>query len=352
MESIRPGRIFGPTVRREAGAPGVPATRGRAPFPVRAGSALRPIEAALRRHRRILLWLAFLGFAAYALVPSAGQLEGAVAAVGSARPRWIFGAALVASLLYPMAAWAQLGAVETRLPFGRTALVQLAAMFVNQFAPQGLGGMGLNQRYIERQGVPRATAVGAVVLNMAAGAAVHVLALAVVLLFLGRELPITVTVRTVTAAALALVGAVVLVGIVARSSAGWRRVVAPAAAATRGMALTLRRPVRALQLFGGSAGITASYALTLVLCVRAFGGDASPLALVAAYLVGTALGSLLPTPGGVGGIEAALVAGLLGAGMPVGPALTAVSTFRLLTFWLPILPGLAAFRHLRKSGAI
>ena len=130
-----------------------------------------------------------LGFAAYALVPSVGQLEGAVAAVGSARLRWIFGAALAASLLYPMAAWAQLGAVETRIPFGRTMLVQIAAMFANQLAPQGLGGMGLNQRYIERQGVPRATAVGAVVLNMAAGAVLHVLALAAVLPFLGRELP-------------------------------------------------------------------------------------------------------------------------------------------------------------------
>ena len=160
------------------------------------------------------------------------------------------------------------------------------------------------------------------------------------------------TAGTVAVAALALLGAVALAGVVARSSAGWRRFAAPAAEAARGIVLTLRRPIRALQLFGGSAGITASYALTLVLCVRAFGGDASLLALVAAYLVGSALGSLLPAPGGVGGIEAALVAGLLGAGMPVGPALAAVSTFRLLTFWLPILPGIAAFRYLRRSGAI
>ena len=47
-----------------------------------------------------------------------------------------------------------------------------------------------------------------------------------------------------------------------------------------------------------------------------------------------------PTPGGLGAIEAALVAGLTGVGMDPAIAVAAVLSYRLATYWLPILPGL------------
>jgi uncharacterized protein (TIRG00374 family) len=71
-----------------------------------------------------------------------------------------------------------------------------------------------------------------------------------------------------------------------------------------------------------------------------------------AYLGGSAVGAASPTPGGLGAVEAALVAGLTALGAPAGPAIAAVLMFRLATFWLPIAPGWFAFRRLRRSGAI
>jgi undecaprenyl-diphosphatase len=54
------------------------------------------------------------------------------------------------------------------------------------------------------------------------------------------------------------------------------------------------------------------------------------------------------TPGGLGAIEAALVAGLTGIGVPPGPAVSAVLTYRLATYWLPVLPGWLSLRFLQK----
>jgi glycosyltransferase 2 family protein len=51
-------------------------------------------------------------------------------------------------------------------------------------------------------------------------------------------------------------------------------------------------------------------------------------------------------------MEAALVAGLTAVGAPTGPAVAGVLVFRLLTFWLPILPGWLACRALRAVGTI
>jgi uncharacterized membrane protein YbhN (UPF0104 family) len=59
-----------------------------------------------------------------------------------------------------------------------------------------------------------------------------------------------------------------------------------------------------------------------------------------------------PTPGGLGAIEAALVAGLTGIGVPPGPAVSAVLTYRLATYWLPVLPGWAALRLLQGRGYV
>ena len=59
-----------------------------------------------------------------------------------------------------------------------------------------------------------------------------------------------------------------------------------------------------------------------------------------------------PTPGGLGAIEAALVAGLTGIGLPPGPAVSAVLTYRLATYWLPVVPGWAALRILQRRGYV
>jgi undecaprenyl-diphosphatase len=56
-----------------------------------------------------------------------------------------------------------------------------------------------------------------------------------------------------------------------------------------------------------------------------------------------------PTPGGLGALEAALIAGLVAAGVDKEIAVPAVFLYRLATFWLPILPGYLCFHWLRNE---
>ena len=70
------------------------------------------------------------------------------------------------------------------------------------------------------------------------------------------------------------------------------------------------------------------------------------------YLTGSAIGSLVPTPGGLGAIEAALSAGLTAAGMPARSAVSAVLLYRLLTFWLPVPIGWLALKYLERRQAL
>ena len=70
------------------------------------------------------------------------------------------------------------------------------------------------------------------------------------------------------------------------------------------------------------------------------------------YLTGSAVGSVVPTPGGLGAVEAALSAGLTAAGLPGATAVSAVLLFRILTFWLPVPVGWAALSYLQRKDAL
>ena len=68
------------------------------------------------------------------------------------------------------------------------------------------------------------------------------------------------------------------------------------------------------------------------------------------YLGASLIAAAAPTPGGLGAMEAALVAGFTGVGMDPGLAVAAVLSYRLVTYWLPILPGWISFRRLDRHG--
>jgi len=60
--------------------------------------------------------------------------------------------------------------------------------------------------------------------------------------------------------------------------------------------------------------------------------------------------AVVPAPAGLGPLEAALLAALANAGAAAAPALAAVISFRLLGYWLPVLPGVLALRRGRRAG--
>ncbi|MFZ0324067.1 MAG: lysylphosphatidylglycerol synthase domain-containing protein, partial [Actinomycetes bacterium] len=62
--------------------------------------------------------------------------------------------------------------------------------------------------------------------------------------------------------------------------------------------------------------------------------------------------SAAPTPGGVGAVEAALIGGLSAAGLPAAIAVASVFLYRLVTFWIPVLPGWGSFVWLERHDEI
>jgi uncharacterized membrane protein YbhN (UPF0104 family) len=81
---------------------------------------------------------------------------------------------------------------------------------------------------------------------------------------------------------------------------------------------------------------------------HAFGGSPSLAPLVVAYFIGQ-LGNLLPLPGGIGGVDGAMIGALSAFGVPGSLAVVSVLTYRAFAFWLPTLPGAVAYVQLRRT---
>lgn len=69
--------------------------------------------------------------------------------------------------------------------------------------------------------------------------------------------------------------------------------------------------------------------------------------LVLGYIVAYAVGTLAPTPGGLGAVEGLMIALYAGFGVPSTIAVTVVLVYRLINFWLPIPPGLISYAVIR-----
>jgi putative heme transporter len=86
----------------------------------------------------------------------------------------------------------------------------------------------------------------------------------------------------------------------------------------------------------------------LGVCFHAFGTTVPPAVLVVGYFLGT-LGSLLPLPGGIGGVEGGMIGAFVAFGLPAGSSVIAVLAYRAISFWLPTLPGIAGYLALRST---
>jgi len=81
---------------------------------------------------------------------------------------------------------------------------------------------------------------------------------------------------------------------------------------------------------------------------HAFGQVVPVAVLVMGYFIGT-LGSLLPLPGGIGGVEGGMIGAFAAFGVPAGRAVIGVLAYRAISFWLPTIPGVVGYLRLRVT---
>jgi uncharacterized protein (TIRG00374 family) len=302
---------------------------------------------------RTLVTMVATVIAAYLLAGELGR-ESLTSVLHKSDWRWSIVALALSAATYAAAALSLSGFVADRLPFFRTVLAQVAGSFVTLVTPAAVGGAALNIRYLQRRKMPAAVAAASVGVAQVVAFALHLMLLVVLATIAGSSAKENI--QPPQWAWYVLAGLVVVALAVAAIPAT-RRVlrarVSPMIGQVLPRLLEVAQHPRKLALgIGGALLLSATYIGCLAACVAAFGRTVPIASIGVVYLTGSAIGSILPTPGGLGGVEAALTAGLTAAGVPGAAAVSAVLLFRLLTFWLPVPFGWAALKYLERQQAL
>ena len=323
-----------------------------------------------RRHAR--RWIAHglllvaLVAGIFGLLPRLGGLSHDAAGLRHARIPFLVAA--VVSQAISLGCYAQLyrqvlKALGARLRFRLAADVVLASFFVSHLTPLGSAtGTLVNVNALETEGIEAATTGEAI------GLTSLVSTVALIALFgigflatAGRH--VSHTYLTLAGIAFGLVLAVLaaVLGVSAhpevaaragRWAAGVARHFRPSidpdqVAETSRHLATLARTALTGRAFLASAAFASGdllfdlLSLDLVFLALRYQPGFGPLAV--AYAAANIASAIPITPGGLGVIEVTLVAITVGYGAPRSTAVLAVLGYRIVNYWLPLLPGAAAY---------
>ena len=313
---------------------------------------LQPISFQRIKWRNILLATASV-VALYVLVPQFSQIN-PQELIATAEWKWAGIALIASSLTYFASTALLLSFISVPVNRIRALQAQLAASFATLVTPPTLGSVAVNIRFLSRAGVSGPAAATAVGVSQVVIFFIHVLLLVVFGVVAGTQTDFSFRPSRITLVIFVVIFALLILGFSINQIRNWilnkTRPIFTQAGPT--LAIIAQQPQRLLLSVLASISLNFAYVVAFYSSLNAFGSDISFATAAFVYLAGATLGQAAPTPGGIGAVEAALVAGLTASGIPSGTALSGVLLYRVATFWLPVLPGWYAFANLQSKNAL
>lgn len=229
---------------------------------------------------------------------------------------------------------------------GSLLLVQTATALTSRLAPIGVGTIGLNILFLRRRNhtLPEAVAVAAT--NNGLGVVGHLLIIALISTTSPLPHNFNPHLSETTVAIILLVLAVILAGLACFRSLR-RRILNGVRQVLHNIAGYRRKPWIILLGLGVSMVISCTYVSSLAACSRALGVDIPFNEIFLIFTFSLLTGAATATPGGLVGVEAGLVGGFVAYGIDPSTALAIALLYRLISYWIPLIPGLIALRTLQ-----
>lgn len=286
----------------------------------------------------------------YVILPQAKEFSGAFQALDNLRWGWLPVLLLSSMATYYITGLVYVALANVPLKTTITAITQLAASYLSKVLPGGIGGAGLNVRYLTRAGMDPTDVSAVMATQGIVGFVMFIVPVALFLFMRGGALGSVFSVQVprsyliIGATVLAL--ACIVLASVRAMRERVRRVVQNFLLSLRDITSSPRDVTMAAM---ASFGVTVAYILCLFAALRLAGLSLGVTQVVLVYITAIIAKSAIPTPGGLGPLEISMVASLATFGVDKGAAFAAVVLYRLATYWLPIPLSLLAYKYLGKK---
>jgi uncharacterized protein (TIRG00374 family) len=329
-----------------------------------------------KRLVQTLIIVVVLVAAIYILLPRLVGIQDALGKLSDATPAWLvvaLGFTALSFFSYVALFRGVVGERVMHLEWSESYQVTMAGLAATRlFSAGGAGGIVLTYWALRKAGMERRQTACRMVAFLVLLYAVYMLALVVfgILLrtgVLSGESPVGLTIVPA-----GIAGAVIVIFLlialipedVERRLSGFaqgyrlarfaRRLATAPATLARGTRTAIdfvRNPSRGGLAVAGAVGFWAANIGILWAAFHAYDVHVPLGVVVQGFFVGM-VANLFPfAPGGVGAVDAGMIGTFVLFGLPSTEVFAAVLTYRLLAFWLPIPPGIAAFLQLRRTVA-
>jgi uncharacterized membrane protein YbhN (UPF0104 family) len=265
---------------------------------------------------------------------------------------WFVVTFLIKMVSYTTAYLGMRALISQTLPFLPTTLLQSAKSFVGLVVPSMVGRIGMDIRFLQKLGVPLATASTQGPVISLIGFVAEVILLLLSAWSIGQEVDTDGLADIDAGGLIAIAIAIVVIGgVVVLAVPKLRATVVPVVKDALSSVRAVVTSPRILGAIFSSEVLDRLFgALALGATVAAFGADV-PFAALVFVSVGTGLlAGLAPVPGGIGVAEATMSGLLTAVGLPAEQAVTIAITYRMITAYLPPVLGFFSLRWLTDKG--
>lgn len=306
----------------------------------------RPLPVPAKRYAGSIVVLVLAILLLFVILPRTSNFSASFLALANANHLYVLPALALTIVTFAFAGgvYQALALKLKGVTYKHTVMVQIAGAFTNRLLPAGLGALTLNVQYLRKHGHTNAQAAAVSGLNNLFGFAGHFVLLVAAMLAGHREIAGDLAVSIDMRVALFAILVVVVAVTIASFNQHFRSFTA---GAWRYIGLYRNYPEKLVGALACSVALTLCYVCTFYFSVLALGADLSILQIFVVFTVGMIAGTVSPTPGGLVGAEAGMVAGLAAYGIDTSSALAAVLLYRFMTYWLPLLPGFAMLLYIR-----
>lgn len=279
------------------------------------------------------------------------ELSASIASIADADPLFLVGS-FVCILMTPFVAAASFKALSfVSIPYRLMVLVQLAGLFINRLLPWGAGNISLLVYFLHKHKHTYAQASAVVALNNMAGFVGHMSVLIAIYSLLGLDLPQFAASIPPAAPLILTCMLVVLVFLRIRNSFA-RKILKFLSGVLRSILKMKDRKSSLVIAVVCNMSNTLLQLGAFYLVLHAFSVDLSFSEASLIFTGGIAALAVTPTPGGIGGVELGIAAGLMAYGIPSAEALMLAFGYRLVSYWLPLGAGIIAAAYARRRAYI
>jgi len=304
-----------------------------------------------RVDRRSIIILALFLIGLYVILPQISGFHSSIKYLTKPDVPYLLISILLSFMTFYEAAISYTLLAIKKLNVGATYFIQLSIMFINGLLPAGIGGLGANYSYLRHKKHTSYEAASVVYANNALGLIGHFSLLILVLILTPKHQIVPSLAGKIYKQLLLVVLVLVVILVAASLIYGKDKLTKFIVRAFAQVKLYRHKPFTILLTLLVQMTITITNVLSLYFATKCVHLDISFSSVFIIYTFGSSIKNATPTPGGLGGYEAGLIAAFSAYNIVFAQSLAAILFFRFANFWIPLTAGFVAFTVAEKKGS-